>query len=180
MAEGNDTPEQNKPHPIDPKDMSPEDRASLEKILAEPGFRMMQQVVNLKDDPRILILVSHGFLELMINALIDHKLKNSKRINSDSRNYPHSIKLLILNEVGVLPDKIYKAFDHFRKLRNKAAHEPLFKLTREDLAFLSPPYSDPANFHDAVVNLVLGFWNRHTELFVKVFLPSQHREEGTK
>jgi hypothetical protein len=95
--------------PIQFENLSAEQRASIEKIQTEPGFRMINQIVNLKDDPRLLILVAHGFVELMINALIDDKLKNAKRITSDSRGYSHSTKLLILNEVGVL-EGFFEAF----------------------------------------------------------------------
>jgi hypothetical protein len=159
---------------VKPEEMSAKDRASYEKLLAEPGFRMIQQIVRLKNDPRLLILVSHGFIELMINALIDEKLKNAKRITSDNRGYPHSVKLLILNEVGILDDNLYKVFDGFRKLRNRAAHEPLFELTAQDLQKLNLLHSELNNFDDTVQNLVLGFWNLHTELFVRTFMPSQH------
>jgi len=154
--------------------MSPEDRARHEKLVAEPGIQMISQIVRLKDEPRLLILVAHGFVELMVNALIDNKLKNAKRITSDGRGFPHSTKLLLLHEVGVLDDEQYRVFSWFRKLRNRAAHEPLFELTPQDLKALRAPHSDPEHFHQTIQSLVLGYWNQHVELFGRVFIPSLH------
>jgi len=158
--------------PVKLEDMSAERRALHEKLLAEPGMRMFSQLFKLKDNPRLLVLVAHGMLELMVNALIDAKLKNAKKVTSDTRGYPHSTRLLVLNEMGVLSDRMYKSLEWFRRLRNRAAHEPLFEVTAQDLQILREKYPNPDKLHKFMVDLMCGFWNQHTEIFLPVFMPT--------
>lgn len=121
---------------------------------------------------RSLVLVTHGFIELLVNALIDHHLKNGKKITSDNRTYPHSAKLVILNELGLLNNTEYRSFDWFRKLRNRAAHEPIFSVTQQDLQVIEDPdYRDPKNFYGLCIMFVGGFWNKHLAVFGPIFAP---------
>lgn len=43
-------------------------------------MRVFRELHNVQDNDRLLVLVTHGFLELLVNALIDAKCKNAKRI----------------------------------------------------------------------------------------------------
>ena len=96
-----------------------------------PMIKITREITMVKNNNRLLVLVTHGFIELLVNALIDHYLKNSKKVTNDGRSYPHSTKLLLLNEVGIIDDNLYKVFNWFRKLRNRAAHQPIFKVNKE-------------------------------------------------
>ena len=105
-------------------------------------------------------------------GLIDHHLKNSKKVISDTQSYPHSTKLLILNELNVLDDAQYKTFDWFRRLRNKAAHQPIFAVTKSDLSAVVPDeYKDPNNFYKLCVDIIIGFWNQHIPIFGPKYAP---------
>ena len=84
--------------------------------------------------PRLQLFITHGFLELIVSALIQAKAKNGKKIKSDTRSYPYSSQILILNEIAVISDEEFKVLDWFRKMRNRAAHEAIFKMTNNDLA----------------------------------------------
>lgn len=55
------------------------------------------------DNARSLILIAHGFIELLVNTLIEKETKNGKRI-ANSRDFPHSAKLIILHELDLLTD----------------------------------------------------------------------------
>jgi hypothetical protein len=135
-------------------------------------MRFFQEIGRVKNDHRLLILVSHGVLELLVNSLIDLKCKNAKRIASDSRGFPHAARLLILNELGVISDAQLKAYDSFRKLRNRAAHEPLFVLKTADLAGFSDRFTDPASLYLLCTAIIGGLWNDHVTDMARRFLPS--------
>jgi hypothetical protein len=125
-----------------------------------------------KGHSRMLVLVTHGFIELLVNTLIKHHAKNHKKILKDTRSYPHSTKLIILNELGILDDGNYKLFDWFRGLRNEAAHKPIFSVTEEHLEKVAnEEFKDPNNFHRFCIFLLGGFWNRHVKIFGPVFAP---------
>jgi uncharacterized protein YutE (UPF0331/DUF86 family) len=135
-------------------------------------IKIHRELALVKSHTRLLVLVSHGFIELLINALVDHHLKKAKKIKSDNRTYSHSVKLLILNEIGLLTDEQYEVFDWFRKLRNRAAHDPIFYVSEQDLKKISDKnYHDPANFYGLCVLLIGGFWNQHVPIFGPIFAP---------
>src|SRR4051794_28612572 len=92
----------------------------------DQDLKFFGQLRSVKGNPRILVLSTNGFLELLVNAVIDTKCKNGKKITSSNRDFSYSTKLLILNEVGLLPDGFYRILDWFRRIRNRAAHEPFF------------------------------------------------------
>lgn len=144
-------------------------------VSEDPLQRFFRELDRVKDDQRLLVIVSHGFLELLVNALIDAECRNSKRITSNNRDYPHSAKLLILNEKAVIDDGFYKTLDWLRKLRNRAAHDPFFELTKSDLSLFGTTYGDPENFYGLCVMLLTSFWNTHVHVFVPIFSPSIHK-----
>jgi hypothetical protein len=141
-------------------------------VLRDPFMRFLQEIGRVKDDQRLLLLVSHGVLELLANSLIELKCKNAKRIASDSRGFPHAARLLILSEIGVISDLQLKAYDAFRKLRNRAAHEPLFVIKAADLAAFSERFRGPASLYLLCTALVGGLWNDHVVELAPYFLPS--------
>ena len=67
-------------------------------------MQIFKELSLVKGHTRLLVLVTHGFIELLVNALVDHHLKNSKKVTSDVRSYPHSTKILLLNELGIIED----------------------------------------------------------------------------
>ena len=103
---------------------------NTQKSNTETLINLVEELDLVKDHPRMLVLVAHGFLELLINMMIEKNINNHKKIISDNRSYSHSTKLLILNEMGVISDKQYSVYDWFRKLRNKAAHRPIFHVNK--------------------------------------------------
>jgi hypothetical protein len=118
---------------------------------------VLSEINSIKDNPRMQVFITHGFLELLINILIKNKAKNGKKIARDNRSYTYSSKTLILNELDVINDEFYKVLDWFRKVRNKAAHEPLFAVTNEDLSEvkLNNIKIDLSNFTELCTNLIL-------------------------
>ena len=147
---------------------------SLPEQLRDDKFLLvMKELSIVHGHVRPLLLVTHAFIEIMVDALITKHLKNSKKILKDSRTYPHSAKLLLLNEVGILDVSTYRVFDWLRRLRNRAAHEPLFQLGKEDFANIKiDGANDPLNnFYQFCILLIGGFWNEHNEVLGPLFAP---------
>ncbi|MBA4197184.1 MAG: hypothetical protein C0459_06470 [Chitinophaga sp.] len=144
-----------------------------EKIKKDLLFRVFKELGSLNGQPRIQLFIAHGFLELLINALIKAKAKNGKKITDDTRSYPYASQLLILHEIGELTDQDYILYTWFRKLRNKAAHEPLFNLTIADFdPTIKEEYRSIDKFYSVCEDLMLRLWNKNKDILVPVFVPT--------
>ena len=97
------------------------------------------------DNERALVLVVHGYLELAVARIIDKHCKNAERITSDTRGYPFSVRIILLHELGLLTDQLFHSLDRFRKIRNQAAHEPYFTVTKDQLRYISEHYERDLN-----------------------------------
>lgn len=111
-----------------------------------------------KNDHRSMILVANGTLELFVEALVRAKCKHAKRILDDDRTYPYSAKVIILHEKGVISDAAFNALDALRKLRNDAAHEPLFGME-----------APPEKLLEFCESTIGAFWNENFEIFAPIF-----------
>ena len=70
-------------------------------------------------------------------------------------------------------------FDWFRKLRNKAAHQPVFHVTKNELSVLKDEkHKDPTQFYDLCIELIGGFWNQHIPIFGSKFAPGASGKEN--
>ena len=153
--------------------------------------RVLRELQNVADNPRLLVLIAHGFIELLVNTLIDEKCKNSKKL-SNHRDFPHSAKLVILHELGAISDFRYKSLDWFRTLRNRAAHEPLFEVSEKDIAnqfnqaTAAQRDSDTASvrfsaqgMHQLSLLLIVTLWADHSAVFSPVFIHAEGSESAT-
>jgi len=104
-----------------------------EELHPEVLRRVMEVVDRLSRDSSFALVCAHAYIELLISVLVEQRCKNGKRMVKDSRAYPHSTQLVILNELGLLSDPLFRQLDYLRKLRNKCAHTPLFRLTDADM-----------------------------------------------
>lgn len=87
---------------------------------------------------RSLVIITHGYIELLLNSIIDVKCKHGKaRITKHNRDFPLSVKLTLLNELGIVDDTLFKILDKFRKIRNRAAHEASFSISTEEWKVLN-------------------------------------------
>ena len=116
-------------------------------------------------NPRMVVVVTAGFLELFTNTLIEARCKNQERILSDSRTYPWSAKKVLLHEIGVISDDELALFDWFRKIRNRAAHRAFFDLTPDVLGECpKKPVPTGDSFRDFCTQMLLDWMNQHCEL----------------
>src|SRR5947209_5475868 len=101
-----------------------EDELSGDDFGRIPALRLEVAITQAKDFPRALCLVTHGYVELLMNGLVRAKCKEGDRIANDI-GFTHSIKLTILHEMGVLKDDRFERLQWFRDIRNKFVHRPM-------------------------------------------------------
>ena len=155
----------------------------IEKDLSnDPLIAFFRELKKVEDNQRSLVIVTHGFIELLINTIIDAHCKHGRRkITSNRRDYPQSVKLVLLNELNVLDDRLYNILDWFRRLRNRAAHEPFFELTSNDFDFAKKSMDrfihvdhikDINDLNEFCKFLVGTLWNNNLDELVPVFTPT--------
>lgn len=157
----------------------------------DPLDKVMRQVLNTTTDPRVAVLVAHGLVELMINVLIETRCKHGAKIVDNSRGFPHSVRLLILHEKGVIADSWYEVLNRFRKLRNDAAHQPFFTVDKGRLMHVAEPWEkdipidlnvDRASDSIGLLcgSIVHSLWQNYREVLGPKFAPRLTAElEGT-
>lgn len=124
--------------------------------------------------PRFQVLITQGFIELLINAVIDAKCKNAARITGNSRDFPYAIKLLLLNELGLLSDSLYRALSQLKKHRNEAAHDPFFALS----GVVTSEGRPAGPLHEYCLRLIVEFYNEHTSILAPLFAPTVSASGG--
>lgn len=128
---------------------------------------VLRQLYDSTLQPRFQILVTQGFVELLVNAVIDAKCKNAKRITGQSRDFPFSVKLLLLHELGLISDRSYRVLNELRKHRNKAAHEPFYEVS-DSVVFRN---QTKATLHEFCINVICEFYSQHSEILAPIFAP---------
>jgi hypothetical protein len=135
-------------------------------------FKVFGELDTLAGHDRACIVVAHGFLELLVNILVKAKCKSGPKIASQTRDFPHSVKLTLLHELGVIGDADLRALTSFRKLRNRAVHDAHFQLTSDDLAIFKNTSFADSEFHVKCMVLLAILWNQNQKLFSEHFFPS--------
>jgi hypothetical protein len=145
--------------------------------------KLFDETQILPDHPRVWVMVTHCYLELFVHQLATHQCRNADRIEQSNRDYPHSVKIVLLHEKGIISDSESEALHWFRKIRNKAAHVVDFSISESDLTLFKgerapgkAPGSnialdDPNNFAYLCQQIVLWFWNMHVRQLAPIFFP---------
>jgi hypothetical protein len=160
--------------PVSPR--SPEEQAEVEN--RNPFLKVLASLYRMRDEPRLLVLVTHGFIELLINAIADEKCRNASKITSNSRDFPHSAKLTILHEMRVLSDHHYRLLNWFRKLRNDSAHDPFFELTPSRLDLMAnEKFREVKNLSVLCRLMLMDLWRSYDTIIGNVFMPDHYLTE---
>ena len=133
-------------------------------------MKIFEEFSSVKGNDRHYILVINGFFEMLVNVLIEEKLKGATEIVK--RNY--ATKLLFIYTTNLIADDLYNALNVFRKIRNRAAHNPLFKVNKSDLLTLPKNYQNPSNFENTCIETFTFFWNTYSTLFSDKFAGGQN------
>lgn len=132
-------------------------------------LQITKELYTYKGSHRMQIFITHGYLEMLMNVLIRNKSKNKNKY----KRHSYGIKIMILNEIGVLSDQDYLVYDWFRGLRNQAAHQPIFKLQKEHLKNIKPKkFQNLDEFHSLCVDLIFRLWNSNINIITPVFAPT--------
>jgi len=136
------------------------------KVIDSDYFKQIGEEIGLvKDNERLLIIVSHAFIEMMVKALLDH------HINNDLRTHHRRLKKLKAEKL--ITENQFIIYDWFRNLRNDAAHNPIFRLRQEKLNEIVPnikdKYSKVEAFHLLSIGLISELWNKNLDLFLPLF-----------
>jgi hypothetical protein len=162
--------------------LRPEDRFSgyqvrLQRDSASQSLlaTVLQEFELLQHHPRSCVIVMHGFIELLINTLVEEKCKSGKKMASNNRDYPHSVKLTLLHGLNLLDDESFKKLNWFRKLRNDAAHEAVFSVTPDKLQMLAGTrFADVSHFPLLCMKIFMSLWNKYPDLFSSKFSLEGH------
>lgn len=146
------------------------------------GITFANEMRSAAHSPRFQVIIAQGMLELLVNTLVEKFCKDAEIIGEDNRDYPYSVKLVILHEKGVIPDNYFKWMNGLRRIRNEAAHAAVFELTQLSPKYWAPfqglkstltnfPLDDPKHFVFLCQEIFAGFWNLHVRLFGPIFEP---------
>jgi hypothetical protein len=118
---------------------------------------------------RFRVIVAGATLELLITTLVKH---HCKRHGGKFAKFTFDRKLLILHEMGILSDNRYRLLKLFKDLRNDAAHEHKFEITKETLSKF--PITITTNREDYIVfhicaKMVMELWNEHSNVLISYF-----------
>jgi hypothetical protein len=135
---------------------------------------------NIKQNNRSLVIITHGYIELFLNRIIDEKCKNrKKRITSNNRDFSLSVKLILLHELNYIDDTMYNLLDGFRKIRNRAAHDASFSIRKADWELLNSGLDrlivgeskrKPNDLHHFCKLLICAIWNENLDIISNVRL----------
>ena len=114
-----------------------------------------------RERDRILLILTLSYIELLANCLL-----KENGIGGSSNLKGKVDKLLHHN---LIDTELHQLIQSFREIRNRAAHEPFFRLKQSDVANFPSYWSKPEYFEHACKGLCGSLWNRHAALFDRVF-----------
>jgi hypothetical protein len=81
------------------------------------------------------LLLTHLYVEYLINSLIEHHFKLGTKILDDHNRYTFSVKLDFIYEKEFIPDWLYFNIRKLNKIRNEFSHNLHFDVLNCDLTF---------------------------------------------
>lgn len=139
-------------------------------------FKIFKELKSIKGNDRHYILVLNGFLEILVNVLIEDKLKEPKSIIRNN----YATRLLFIYTTGLINNELYLALNVLKDIRNQAAHDPLFRVKTSDFKKLSEEYNDPTRFEFTCIEIFAKFWNKYSDLFNNKFAKNFHKQSQNK
>lgn len=69
-----------------------------------------------------IVVTLHLLTEFVLDRLIKAKSATPRRILDDSRTFTYSVKLVLVRNMGLVDDALFRNLDALRRLRNEYAH----------------------------------------------------------
>jgi hypothetical protein len=130
-------------------------------------LKVFDEIGLVKDNNRLLIIVSHSFVEMIVKVLVE--------VHTECRLKNHHNRLEKLKSEKIIDEFQFDVYNWFRELRNEAVHSPLFELTADKYELLDGKVDgknlQPDYFHRFSISLISELWNKHLD----VFLPRFHK-----
>jgi len=114
-----------------------------------------------RERERILLILTLSYIELLANCLLKEQGLGG------SRNLQGKVDKLLRH--GLIDNELHELIQWLRELRNKAAHEPFFRLKQSDVQHLPSYWSSPQHFEHVCKGICGNLWNRHAAIFDRVF-----------
>ncbi|MGH4140739.1 hypothetical protein [Clostridium sp.] len=107
-----------------------------EKFIQENLHKYFQKLSSVRE-PIVLVLTIHLYTEFWINKCIELCSPKPKEILD--KNFVFSTKLMLVYNMGLIPEQLYLNIKKLNTLRNKYAHNLDYDFTKSDLNYI---YSD--------------------------------------
>ena len=127
---------------------------------------------------RFRVIATGATLELLITTLVKHHCsKHGRKL----AKWPFERKLVLLHEMGILTDNRFRLLNHFRDLRNDAAHEAKFEITKATIAKFPVTLVKPENLPEHIIifhicaKMAFELWNEHGNVLAQYFFSEQER-----
>ncbi|WP_217523248.1 hypothetical protein [Vibrio metschnikovii] len=121
-----------------------------------------------KDNPRLQIIVSHSFIEMMVKSLVDHHFPENQMKN-------HSRRLEKLRKENIIDGFQFKLYQWYKDLRNVAVHTPLFRLHNDHfeplIGVVKQTELNIDSFHRFSMSLIAELWNKNLDVLGPEYLP---------
>ena len=137
---------------------------------SDPLVAIHNELNKVQDNPRSLVVITNAFLELLTSIIVKRHLKNAKVILEDTRTFSYYVIIVTLNEKRLIDDSIFKLLNRFRRIRNRASHDALFKIQKEEIEYLNshfrhmPPIQGLVHTCQRIIGTV---WNLFPGLFME-------------
>jgi len=130
-------------------------------------LQVAKEIGIVKNNPRLLIIVSHSFIEMMIKTLLEYHVPDLYLKN-------HKQRLEKLKKQLVIDDFQFELYDWFRDLRNEAVHTPIFRLKVSDFEKLNSLVKKEQlgvdYFHRFSMKLIAELWNKNLDVLGPKYL----------
>ena len=128
--------------------------------------RVLSELEHYRENPRFLLILTCSFAELLVGTLLEARCKDGKKINDNARDFPFSVRLTLLYEMGLLHELHFSWLNWLRKLRNDAAHKADFRFTANRMPeWGGPEHKTTDKLFSLCANVLCILWNQNTELY---------------
>ena len=148
--------------------------------LKHPLTKFLQEI-GLPGNYRFRVIVAGATLELFISTLVKH---HCKKHGAKFAEWPFERKIYLLHDMGILSDNRFRLLNQFRDLRNDAAHEAKFEITKATIAKFPVTLVKPENVpEDDIIFHICGkmafdLWNEHGDVLVRYFFSEQELNQS--
>ena len=148
--------------------------------LKHPLMNFMREI-SIAGNYRFRVIVAGATLELFLSTLVEHHAQKLGGNVKKLKNSAFAKKISRLHKAGILSDNRAKLLNDFRDLRNHAAHEAKFEITKKTIAKFPVTLVKPENLPEHIIvfhicaKMAFELWNEHHAVLAQYFFTEQER-----